>query len=396
MDNSVYDLLKLVFISSAAEEISVVPLSRNLDILWRRSYDFLARNKIALLVWSILREKFPGPINSSETFNDIKKEYIISHILNSRYQEEAFLILSSFMREGINAIPLKSLFLAEKLYQNIASRGISVDSDFLIKEKDRIKANKVLENIGYKRCPIVEPSAFEWADSYFKEKFPPIDLHWDITMGGRNNERIEGLWGGTQLLDRGGVVYYEFMPEELLLYLTTNFSNSTISRQLRYLCDILRLVSITKDSIDWERLLIKAKKWRLLGSFYAVFNLAFNLDLANFPRLITKRISLPLRQKLLINMLVNKRHIFSPALSTRIIDRFFSNFIFEAIVSENIRDYLNLLKRLFYPSLNFSQFFLIKRIGRGVIKVSGFVFHDRFTRFKAPNKYCKNSDLGYN
>ena len=120
------------------------------------------------------------------------------------------------------------------------------------------------------------------------------------------------------------------------------------------------------------------------------------MDLANFSSLIIKRISLPLRQKLFINMLVNKRHIFSPALSTRIIDRFFSNFIFEAIVSENIRDYLNLLKRLFYPSLNFSQFFLIKRIGRGVIKVSRFVFHDRFTRFKAPNKYCKDRDLEYN
>ena len=143
MDNSVYDLLKLVFISSTAEEISAVPLSRNLDIVWRRSYDFLARNKIALLVWSILREKFPGSINSSEAFNDIKKEYIISHILNSRYQEEAFLILSSFMREGINVIPLKSLFLAEKLYQNIAARGIS-EVGFLIKES-KLKPRKPLK-----------------------------------------------------------------------------------------------------------------------------------------------------------------------------------------------------------------------------------------------------------
>ena len=86
------------------------------------------------------------------------------------------------MREGIDVIPLKSFFLAEKLYQNIAARGISVDLDFLIKEKDRVKAKAALENIGYNRSPIVEPNALEWADSYFKEKFPLVDLHWDITM----------------------------------------------------------------------------------------------------------------------------------------------------------------------------------------------------------------------
>ena len=68
-------------------------------------------------------------------------------------------------------------------------------------------------------------------------------------MGGRNNERIEGLWGGTQLLDRGGVVCMNLWKS--FCCITTNLSNSTISRQLRYLCDILRLVSIT-DSIDWK------------------------------------------------------------------------------------------------------------------------------------------------
>ncbi|MFY9401839.1 MAG: nucleotidyltransferase family protein [Candidatus Omnitrophota bacterium] len=383
MDSSVCDLLKLVFIFSSEEKKSGASFSRSLNTAWRRSYAFLIRNKIALPVWSILREKFSHSINGAEAFNDIKKEYKLSLILNSRYQEEAFLILSSFMREGIDVIPLKSFFLAEKLYQNIAARGISVDLDFLIKEKDRVKAKAALENIGYKRSPIVEPNALEWADSYFKEKFPLVDLHWDITMGGRNTGRIEGLWSGTQLLDRNGVVYYEFMPEELLLYLTTNLSNSITSRQLRYLCDILRMISITKDSIDWERLLAKMKQWRLTGSFYAFLNLALSLDLINFPSSITKRISLPLRKKFLINMLVNKRHIFNPTLSTHIIDRFFSNFIFEFIVSETIRDYLNFLKRLFYPSLNFSRFLLIKRIGRGIIKVSGFIFHDRFTSIKA-------------
>ena len=363
-------MLKLVFTSDPAEQTFTLPLFINSDIDWEKSFYFLARKKIALAAWSILKEYSIAISGKSDIFKKIKTEYLASSVLNSRYQEEVLLICSLFMQESLDVIVLKGSFLADRLYQDIAARSIGADLDLLIKESDRFKAKRILEGLGYKFCPSDEPNELAWSDSYSKANLPLIDLHWDITMGGRSRRRIEGFWSNARLVDKKGIKYYELMPEELLLYLAANFSNTEISKQLRYLCDILRLISLFGDQIEWERLLFKAKQWKLNGPLYAALHLASNLGLRNFPVSVLKEICLPTSQKFFINLLVNKRHIFNPGLFAKIIDRFFSNFLFEFIISENLQDYINFLKRLFYPSLNFNQFTSVpKRIVKGLYKI---------------------------
>jgi hypothetical protein len=369
-NDGICSLLKLVFTLSPPEQVASLPLLLNSDIDWEKSFYFLARKKLALAAWSILKAFGIAALGKPDIFKKIKTEYLVSSVFNCQYREEAEIILRLFQQGSLDVIVLKGYFLSQTLYQDIAVRGIGADTDLLIKEKDRLKARKILESAGYKFCPSDEPEELAWSDSYSKDNFPPIDLHWDITMGGRNPGRIAGFWRNAQLVDKKGISYYEFMPEELLLYLAANFSNSEISKQLKYLCDSLRLISLFGDRIEWDQLICKAKQWKLSGPLYAVLHLAIDLGLRNFPESVLKKISLPVSSRFFINILVNKRHIFNPGLFSCIIDRFFANFLFEFIISENFHDYIIFFKRLFYPSLNFNQFTSVfKRIAMGIFKI---------------------------
>jgi hypothetical protein len=363
-------LLKFLFTLTPAQQISESVVILKTDIDWEKSFYFLARAKIALAVWSILKASSFAVSEKSNMFKNIKTEHLASAVLNLRYQEELLLILNLFRQKLVDVVVLKGPFLAERLYQDIAARGIGADLDLLIKENDRFKAKNILEDIGYQFWPSVETKKFAWSDNYSKANLPMIDLHWDITLSGRSLKRIEGLWSNARLVDYKSIKYYDFMPEELLLFLAANFSNTEISRQLRYLCDILRLISIYNDRLDWDRLISKAKQWKLNGPLYAALYLAFNLGLSNFPKNVFKKISLSLSQKFFICILINKRHIFNPGLFVRVVDRFFSNFLYEAMVAENMHDYINFLKRLFYPSLVSNHFTSVfKRIIKGISKI---------------------------
>jgi hypothetical protein len=372
-NNDICQLLKFIFALNPKEQSLRLPAYFNRVFNQKEIIVFLKYHKIAFSSWSILKDPAIVIPKKSGIFDEIRTDYLISYSLNLRYQREAFLILSLFNKASVDVFPLKGTFLAERLYQDIASRCVSADLDLLVKEKDRLRARVILEGYGYKFCPSQEPRELSWSDSYFKEGLPPVDLHWDITMGGRNNKRIEGLWANAKLLDKEGVRYYELMPEELLLFLAANLSSTETTRQLRYLCDILRSITIFNEEIEWDRVLLKAREWKLSGPLYAALNLASAMGLANFPKGIIKKIGLPAGSRIITGILINKRNILSPGLAVRIFDRFFSNFLFEVIVSENMRDYAGFLKRFFYPSLNFNQFTsAFKRIGKGIFKIYRF------------------------
>lgn len=372
-NNEICQLLKLIFALNPKEQALRLPAYFNRAFNHKEIIPFLRHHKIAFSLWGILKDSAILLPDKSVILDEIRADLLMSYSLNLRYQREAFSVLGLFNKASVDVIPLKGAFLSERLYQDIASRCVSADLDLLVKEKDKLRARGILEGYGYKLCLSQEPKELSWSDSYFKEGSPPVDLHWDITMGGRNNKRIEGLWNGTKLVDKEGVRFYELMPEETLLFLAANLSSTETTRQLRYLCDILRLIAIFSEEIKWDRVLLKAREWKLSGPLYATLNLASTLGLVNFPKEVIKKIGLPVGPRIIAGILINKRNILSPGLSARIFDRFFSNFLFEVVVAEDMRDYAVFLKRFFYPSLNFKQFASpIKRIGKGIFKIYRF------------------------
>ncbi len=206
-------------------------------------------------------------------------------MLLSRQVEE---ILLSLRNEQIHVIPLKGLFLAEKVYRNIALRPMS-DIDLLVPYDQVVPAYQVLQSLGYH---LTYPVNFE-KDIPFLHTLPPlvnshshsVDLHWDLTPPEVPFQiNMNSIWENTYPDTIAGISTLSMPCEELLLHLGMHFiyMHRQFSR-LFHVYDLAMVLRIYQDQIDWNRLLHLAKEWGLEKTTFLSLITTANLLKAPFP-----------------------------------------------------------------------------------------------------------------
>jgi len=290
--------------------------------------------------------QFYSPSSDAEkkSLRDLSVSYLSASAANSHYKEELIKILAAFKRKDIDVIPLKGLALSKRLYGDIESRGLSVDTDLLVKEGDKASARGILEEAGYSFTPVDELEERKWHHTFHKAGERMVELHWDITMMARSAERIEGLWRGTEYMVWDGIRYLDFKPEELLLYLSAHLTNSDSFRKLKYICDIDRLLEKYGEQMDWGGLTEKALQWRLSGSLYAALKLTREFFGCEFPKEVMIGLKISRPRRLAIDAFANKRVYMSRCLRRAFLDFFFSYQFFKAIEAVSFKDHLALIK----------------------------------------------------
>ncbi len=366
------------------EELLLICCQKNLDeklkkeaaslikegLYWQRFLELAMKKGVTILVYDALREIAPRRDIPQFVFDRLKFSYlfIISEVNYQHKQLEE--LLGVFTKKGILVLPLKGTILAKRLYGNIAGRGISCDFDFLIKEEDREITKNALEGVGYRfsRAELVEK--WQWQYEFSKSKEKKVDLHWDITMMVRSRERIEGLWEGTEPVEREGASYYDFKPEELLLYLSAHLVNSNSFRTLRAVADINRLLQKYAPEINWQRLADKAKKWRLSGSLYAALRLNQDFFVPRFPGELLAWLGLSSPKRIFIRAFANKNVILKEGLRRAFLDKFLAYIFFEITEARCLKDYLIILKKVVFPPRQaMGQRSYILRIFKGIAKL---------------------------
>ena len=296
--------------------------------------------------------KFYTPSNDTEkkALHDLRVSYLETAAANSHYKEELIRILAAFRERGVGAIPLKGIALAERLYGDITSRDQSIDADLLVREKDKERGRRILEDMGYSFTPLDEREEYKWYYAFHKQGQKMIELHWDITMMVRSKARIEGLWRGTEDIGQNGSQYLDFKPEELLLYLSAHLVNSDSFRKLKYISDINRLIEKYRDEIDWGRVLKKANEWNMRGSLYTALRLDRELFGSRMPQGLLRRIGIPAANRLLIKTLANRTVIFKKnSLRRRFLDMFLSYILLELVEARSPKEYFYTFKKALFP-----------------------------------------------
>jgi len=325
-------------------------LERILRLLIKESKDeadFLAlifTKGISYLTYQYLKTHPQNFSLKETTLQALKTRTLVISTRNSYYQEELKKILTTFKENNLLVIPLKGLTLSWRLYKDINCRDESVDFDLLVKEEDKEKAKEILLDLGYSWRTPQEILKWQWFYQLSKPKQKGIELHWDITMMKRSKERIEGLWQARELVDWEGVEYYDFKPEELLLYLCSHLVNSDALRTLRAICDIYRLLEKYGQEINAQSLLEKAKRWQLLGSLYTGLKLQ-----KDFFGLKFLEIKIPLYKKIFINFFAHKRVVLRGGRPRKILDKFLSYILFELFEASTLKDYYHIFKRVLFP-----------------------------------------------
>ncbi|MEM7334718.1 MAG: nucleotidyltransferase family protein [Chloroflexota bacterium] len=179
--------------------------------------------------------------------------------------------------QKIPMIPLKGIFLANAVYQNVGERVIG-DLDLLVPKTQIVQAFEVAEQIGYEatRQPVVE----EWLAS--KHQLCPqvhhqngvtLEWHWHVFPPSQNHRlSIHELWERAESIVVSNQPVLALSPEDTVLHLTNHISyHHHFLFGLRNLIDLMLFCQKFEAALDWDCIGSRAKRWQIdKGGFVAL------------------------------------------------------------------------------------------------------------------------------
>jgi len=209
-----------------------------------------------------------------------RAEYHSNSFRNFAITEEFKKILKIFNEKNIQIIVLKGLFLAGKLYKNIALRPFS-DIDILVRKEEIPKVNKILSSSGYvvpsnyRDCLENQTSlnALVYRKKHDINFF--VHLHWHIINTTWPIDSIltridmQRIWAHAKSSQICGMDIFTLGTEHLLIYLCQHAFLHYFDRFI-LLSDVLVVLENNKDSIDWDFLKEEAERFGLSYPVYQV------------------------------------------------------------------------------------------------------------------------------
>lgn len=268
---------------------------------WREILEATRRHGIGPLVFHAIRKNKLDRRVPPSIRTPLRQAYLATAVSNARRFHFLSEIAAAFQARSIPLILLKGAHLAQFVYPDAALRPMS-DIDILVPAVDLNRAADCLFELGYgfrdygtwqvapgKSGHYPIPSD----QMHFRTLHHPtagimVELHCAITYAESPfTIDMEGIW------DRARPVRMEtsealiMHPEDLLLHLCHHlaYQHRFDAMSLRALCDIGVLLDTAAASIDRERLLRRARGWRIHRALFLCLHLArrlLHVDLAEF------------------------------------------------------------------------------------------------------------------
>ena len=325
------------------------------DIDWDFFTDFAMRSGLSYIYWNTLKNGDYPQIGAIPTFviDKLRLGYLYVMPKVECQHKETKELLELLSKKNIPAIPLKGPFLSKRLYGDIAARGISTDIDLLVEKKNKNKTKTILEEAGYTFTPPNKKQPeLSWQYVFAKRGSTTVDLHWTINPA-ISNEVMKYFWKGTTLGE-----------EELLLYLSVHFVGDAQITQLRYIVDINEALIKYGNTLNWENLIEKAKKYKISRSLYTALNLCRELFGSSVPQEALDKLKPGLAKRAFINTFANRELIMGRApRRKRLIERFMRYFFFPLIEACSFKDYLAII---FPPKEKMGSKTYLRRLTEGM------------------------------
>ncbi|MDR0812316.1 MAG: nucleotidyltransferase family protein, partial [Paludibacter sp.] len=115
---------------------------------WQQAEKLLIDNSAAQFLYRKLPFLSNKTLIPDSVFVNLKQAYLHTFRFNFALYDAFSEAMKKFDENGVKIIPLKGVYLAEKLYSDIGLRQMS-DIDLLVQAKDAEKAMKILGEMGY-------------------------------------------------------------------------------------------------------------------------------------------------------------------------------------------------------------------------------------------------------
>lgn len=240
-------------------------LSRAEGFDWDAVHDAVQREGVAPLLYAIARGRDLLP-------QAIEEEWRLAYFSNARRNLLLFHELARVLREldarGIAAIVLKGAALAEAVYGNPAVRPMC-DADVLVRRDDVPLALSTLATLDYE-APHGEARAGDtlaYENEVLLRKLGAqdsvLEIHWSLFDSPyyQHTLALDWFWATATPLHIADVATRMLGPEAQLLHLCGHLllHHGSGAPRLLWLHDIAEVLTVYRDTLDWDNLLRQAQ-----------------------------------------------------------------------------------------------------------------------------------------
>ncbi len=225
---------------------------------------------LSSLIYLIIKKANKGPgsaLSSHPVLDRLRDIYLITIKDNILKQEEFINVHAAFELEGIVMVPIKGMALLFDVFQDDFSRSMS-DIDILIKKEDLKKAEKILQDLSYRR------SMNNFSEEYYYNQHCHIpflskyllELHWDIAVPRPNKIILPEIWDRLQKIKYNSALISLLSPEDTIFSIGLHLRRFNQPLSLKYIYDLYKIIEKYADKIDWPYI----SKYSNLNKFNSV------------------------------------------------------------------------------------------------------------------------------
>ena len=274
---------------------------------WPRIVEMAKQEEVSAVLFHNIKKHCLQDLVPRECYRDLSNQYYANLKRNLLVIGALRQVLATFQEAGIRCIILKGIALAERVYPNIAMRGMS-DVDILVKKTDLFKVDEHLSSLGYTSQDssaakaIHNPAGYLASLEYRRNELTPLSLHvhWHpvntsvpaaVFAQRIDTDRLSESATATVVADGQAWI---LRPEHLIIYLCEHALRIGHSfDRLILVCDIFYAIKAFGDTIDWDFIVEESRCFNLSRFVYHGLSIVKYHTSLNIPEACMARLRPP-------------------------------------------------------------------------------------------------------
>jgi hypothetical protein len=244
---------------------------------WATVLDLATSHQVDGFLYPLVREWDPACQPAAPLMARWRASFLGAAARYTRVALQARDLLATLVAAGVRVIPLKGIWLAERVYHDGACRPMS-DIDLLAPAEEIPRARAALERLGYASTDFYVSEEGDNHVHYQRPEGPlPIELHWNLWHTGVeavDKPDLAQAWTGLHEETLHGVPVLVFPPERQMVHLAQHILRHALTVPLKAYLDLVLLCRRYAPHFDPARLDEEARAWRV------AFGTRFTLQIA--------------------------------------------------------------------------------------------------------------------
>ncbi len=247
---------------------------------WAAVLDLAVLHQVDGYLYPLVREWAPACQPAAPLMARWRTAFLGAVSLYTRAAVQAHELLATLTAAGVRVIPLKGIWLAERVYQDGACRPMS-DIDLLVSAAELPRARAAIERLGYTTADYYVSQARDHHVRYQRPDKPlPVELHWSLWHAGHEavgKPELAHVWTGLHEELLHGVFIQAFPPERQVVYLAQHILKHALTVPLKSYLDLVLLCRTYAPEFDLIRLEHEASALRVAFGTRFVLQMAFDI-----------------------------------------------------------------------------------------------------------------------